>query len=379
MKTYYASPERTDQLTILQEAGMIESSELLTKTLDSLNHVVAILDPNRQAVFINKALQTTLGLDTREYALGNRPGEILKCIYSSNMEAGCGTSKECSYCGAAQSIVESQKTSTVVTKECRITADVNDTLISFDLSITSSPLNINEENYTLFIATDISDEKRRHAMERIFFHDVINKAGSLDGLIGILKETEDVTEIKSTIETLHSVSTQLVEEILSQRDLLSAEKGEIFVKYELTDPLILIYEVAAQMRIHQVAEKRNIETIVACNPSPVLTDKVLLNRVLTNMIKNALEATAEGGKVTIFLIENLNHLSFSVHNDSVMTPEIKAQVFQRSFSTKGVDRGLGTYSMKLLGEKYLKGQVSFTSDEIEGTQFFIEIPKKTSH
>jgi K+-sensing histidine kinase KdpD len=358
---------------------MIESSELLTKTLDSLNHVVAILDPNRQAVFINKALQTTLGLDTREYALGNRPGEILKCIYSSNMEAGCGTSKECSYCGAAQSIVESQKTSTVVTKECRITADVNDTLISFDLSITSSPLNINEENYTLFIATDISDEKRRHAMERIFFHDVINKAGILDGLIGILKETEDVTEIKSTIETLHSVSTQLVEEILSQRDLLSAEKGEIFVKYELTDPLILIYEVAAQMRIHQVAEKRNIETIVACNPSPVLTDKVLLNRVLTNMIKNALEATAEGGKVTIFLIENLNHLSFSVHNDSVMTPEIKAQVFQRSFSTKGVDRGLGTYSMKLLGEKYLKGQVSFTSDEIEGTQFFIEIPKKTSH
>jgi K+-sensing histidine kinase KdpD len=379
MKTYYASPERTDQLTILQEAGMIESSELLTKTLDSLNHVVAILDPNRQAVFINKALQTTLGLDTREYALGNRPGEILKCIYSSNMEAGCGTSKECSYCGAAQSIVESQKTSTVVTKECRITADVNDTLISFDLSITSSPLNINEENYTLFIATDISDEKRRHAMERIFFHDVINKAGSLDGLIGILKETEDVTEIKSTIETLHSVSTQLVEEILSQRDLLSAEKGEIFVKYELTDPLILIYEVAAQMRIHQVAEKRNIETIVACNPSPVLTDKVLLNRVLTNMIKNALEATAEGGKVTIFLIENPNHLSFSIHNNSVMTPEIKAQVFQRSFSTKGVDRGLGTYSMKLLGEKYLKGQVSFTSDEIEGTQFFIEIPKKTSH
>jgi sensor histidine kinase regulating citrate/malate metabolism len=97
------------------------------------------------------------------------------------------------------------------------------------------------------------------------------------------------------------------------------------------------------------------------------------------MIKNALEATAEGGKVTIFLIENPNHLSFSIHNNSVMTPEIKAQVFQRSFSTKGVDRGLGTYSMKLLGEKYLKGQVSFTSDEIEGTQFFIEIPKKTSH
>ncbi len=378
MKTYYASPERTDQQKVLAQAGLVESSEILTKTLDSLTHVVAILNPDRQAVFINKALKTSMGFDTREFAFGNRPGEILKCIYSNNMEAGCGTSKECSYCGAAQSIVESQKTSAVVTKECRITAEVNDRLVSFDLSITSSPLDINEEKYTLFVATDISDEKRRHAMERIFFHDVINKAGSLDGLLGILEEMDDVTEIKATLQTLHSVSTDLVEEILSQRDLLGAEKGEISVKNEFTDPVILIHEVAAQMRLHRVAKNRKIETLAACKPTPVLTDKVLLNRVLTNMIKNALEATGEGGKITIFLLENDNHLSFSVHNDSFMSPEIKAQVFQRSFSTKGLDRGLGTYSMKLLGEKYLKGRVSFTSSESKGTHFSIEIRKEVN-
>jgi sensor histidine kinase regulating citrate/malate metabolism len=48
-------------------------------------------------------------------------------------------------------------------------------------------------------------------------------------------------------------------------------------------------------------------------------------------------------------------------------------LFRRSFSTKGRGRGIGTYSMKLLGEKYLKGRVWFTSSPNAGTTFFIEV------
>jgi len=49
-------------------------------------------------------------------------------------------------------------------------------------------------------------------------------------------------------------------------------------------------------------------------------------------------------------------------------------VFQRSFSTKGKGRGLGTYSIKLLTERYLKGTASFTSTETDGTTFQISLP-----
>jgi sensor histidine kinase regulating citrate/malate metabolism len=51
------------------------------------------------------------------------------------------------------------------------------------------------------------------------------------------------------------------------------------------------------------------------------------------------------------------------------------QLFQRSFSTKGNGRGIGTYSIKLLTENYLKGKVSFFSNEEEGTVFSIELNK----
>jgi sensor histidine kinase regulating citrate/malate metabolism len=51
------------------------------------------------------------------------------------------------------------------------------------------------------------------------------------------------------------------------------------------------------------------------------------------------------------------------------------QIFQRSFSTKDRNRGIGTYSVKLVTENYLKGKVSFISNEAEGTIFKVELNK----
>ena len=59
-----------------------------------------------------------------------------------------------------------------------------------------------------------------------------------------------------------------------------------------------------------------------------------------------------------------------------MPDEVQLQLFQRSFSTKGqTGRGIGTYSMKLLGERYLGGRVEFISRHPEGTTFTLSLPK----
>jgi sensor histidine kinase regulating citrate/malate metabolism len=54
---------------------------------------------------------------------------------------------------------------------------------------------------------------------------------------------------------------------------------------------------------------------------------------------------------------------------------VAKQIFQRSFTTKGeLGRGVGTYSMRLLGGQYLGGHVHFTTSEEEGTEFSIRLP-----
>jgi sensor histidine kinase regulating citrate/malate metabolism len=59
-----------------------------------------------------------------------------------------------------------------------------------------------------------------------------------------------------------------------------------------------------------------------------------------------------------------------------MPEEVKMQLFQRSFSTKGEGRGIGTYSIRLLTENYLNGKVSFISNKTDGTVFSVELNKK---
>jgi sensor histidine kinase regulating citrate/malate metabolism len=92
------------------------------------------------------------------------------------------------------------------------------------------------------------------------------------------------------------------------------------------------------------------------------------------MTKNALEASGKGATITLSCKLNGRNACFSVHNPGFIDDEVQQQLFNRSFSTKGKGRGLGTYSMKLFGEKYLGGKVGFTSSEWAGTEFFLELP-----
>jgi len=58
-----------------------------------------------------------------------------------------------------------------------------------------------------------------------------------------------------------------------------------------------------------------------------------------------------------------------------MPEAVRLQVFQRSFSTKGGrGRGVGTYSARLLAERYLGGRLSFSSVAGQGTTFVLDLP-----
>jgi sensor histidine kinase regulating citrate/malate metabolism len=98
--------------------------------------------------------------------------------------------------------------------------------------------------------------------------------------------------------------------------------------------------------------------------------------VLGNLIKNGLEAGGSGNWVTVGCCDEGDAVAFTVSNPAVMPEDTQLQLFNRRFSTKGKDRGLGTYSVKLLTEAYLGGTVSFVSRESEGTVFTLHIPKE---
>jgi nitrogen-specific signal transduction histidine kinase len=340
--------------------------------INALPYAVIILNDKRQVVYSNEGLLKLLDNKENINFIGQKPGEFLNCV-NTDCESGCGVSKFCRLCGASNSVLLSLMENRKVTDECRITAYVDGKEESFDFEVTASPLYFSNEKFVIYTLTDISGEKRKKVLERIFFHDILNTAGNVKGLTEIIQSTNDPGRKEELLFLLSKVSIELVDEIEAQKQLISAESGDLVPRREQVNSLELLESVCSQFSsLNQ--HRANISINKNSENLEFITDKSLLSRIIKNMIKNAVEASATKEEVVAGVLLNDKKVRFYVNNSTYIPVDVQLQIFNRSFSTKGIDRGLGTYSMKLLGERYLKGHVTFESKIDGGTSFFFDLP-----
>lgn len=373
MKTEFASPDRADKNQLSTEIQKANELPLVKELTALIPDPFVILNHHRQIVYCNSTLVGLLALEQPDVIYGKRLGEALNCIHAQKTDEGCGTTTACRHCGAVNAMVKSQDSpDQTLEEECRLTTKTDNA--SFEFTVRAKTMNLSGEWFTLLIVKDISAEKRRYALERIFFHDILNTAGGIQGLVELMEDASD-EEIKEYIDLAKLSSETLVEEINAQKEILAAENEELEIEYDSLNALDIIKSVVAIYQNHRAAEGKTIQPETSTSDLKFLSDPRLLIRVIGNMLKNALEAEKQGQTISLGADVKEDHIRFWVRNPSVMTEKIKEQVFQRSFSTKGKGRGLGTYSIKLLGEKYLGGQVGFETNQVQGTCFYIDIAK----
>jgi hypothetical protein len=356
--------------TVRRQAARLRAMPELCHLLDALPDPILILNEKRKIVFANNCLLELIGRVEPECVHGLRPGDVLDCDHAWGDGRGCGATEGCEVCGAACAIGCGEAGASV-TQECRI---IQTSGTALDLRAVSTPLSIAGESFTVLALADISHEKRRKVLERVFFHDILNMMASLMGYAELLVRVkpDEVPEIGRQIA---QNVLDLAEELRAHRDLSMAEARDLQVRWESVRTRQIMNAVIEASRRLEVAEGRQIVLPPTVADVAFPSDKSLLIRVLGNLIKNALEATRPGETVTVGCEAKPKNVDFWVHNQGVMPRDVQLQVFQRSFSTKGVGRGLGTYSVKLLTEQYLRGHASFTSGDKSGTTFRVSYPR----
>lgn len=366
----YPMDQRSSAKDVQRDFTLLLRSDT-AKALNAVPSPVLVLNSCRQLVYANKALRNYLQLDAMDDALGQRPGELFDCTHAKTGTDGCGTSEFCKDCGAVKAILSSI-CGKEDTQECRLLREVQGEITALDLLVHAVPYDAGGKLFTVFTIHDVSHEKRRRYLERIFFHDIINSAGGALGLAELLfeeAETPNRYELKLILQSL----THLLDEIESQKTLLAAETNELVPRPVPTVSTNMLQQMLDKFFYHRAAQEKTL-TIGHVDEVRFSCDQALLGRVLGNMIKNALEATPEGGTVTLSCKADDLRVRFHVHNEGCMPPEIQRQIFKRSFSSKGPDRGLGTFSIRLLTQNLLGGRASFRSTEAEGTTFSVELP-----
>jgi len=354
----------------------LSSIEHLQQLLDSLPGPCFIVTPTRQVVLSNDEFRKLAGTDDEMEILGNRPGDVMRCIYAKKGPHGCGTSSDCKFCKALDTMLEVQRVKEKTSKEARLIIDKDGHETNMDLSITVSPLKISKDDFYLISLQDITSEKRRRVMERVFFHDVLNLVHGLRSYLEMTEFNGAGKQVETSLAGGKRISDSLMNELVYHKKLLSAEAGDLEPEITSMSTAELLLEVSELMSSSKDSSGRTITMEDGSEDLEIATDRILLKRILINMVKNALEASEKGKEVRMGSFPEGDHVVFTVWNEGMISEAVRSQIWQRSFSTKGNDRGLGTYSMKLFAEEYLKGSIEFTSERGSGTTFSVRIPMR---
>ena len=110
-------------------------------------------------------------------------------------------------------------------------------------------------------------------------------------------------------------------------------------------------------------------------------DRTQLIRVITNLIKNSIQALSntETPKIDVRVYSENSNVAITVtDNGSGVIEENKTKVFEPKFTTKTSGMGLGLAMVKNIVEAY-NGSITFTSEEGVKTTFKVSFPKNNNH
>jgi signal transduction histidine kinase len=370
-ETFFAPAARSSAAAVAAQVAQVVDHPVVRTLLECFGGYVLVLNQQRQILAASPELADVLAADGVGRFVGMRPGEALGCEHSVSAPSGCGTSRACCHCGAVLAILVAQCSGGQAREECWMSIRRNGKRTSAEFAAKANLVRVEDQELVVLALHDISAEKRRSVLESSFLHDLRNVALCLMTWAELLK-------LDHSFEACNALGplVRQLRDLLSQHaTLVQAERGELAIK---KTPIALdkLAEVLRERFLsHPESQGKALIVRFPDPTSTVCTDESILIGILSNMMVNALEASTAGDAIEIAFTLLAGAPTFTVKNPGAIPEDVASRIFQRSFSTKsGPGHGLGTYCMRLLGEEYLGGAVSFTTSVADGTVFRLVLP-----
>jgi two-component system phosphate regulon sensor histidine kinase PhoR len=203
------------------------------------------------------------------------------------------------------------------------------------------------------------------------------KANSETLLLGV-ESKKDVKNFSSAI--LHNAN-RLTEMVNGLIDLSRIEYGDLKFNHEIlniNDEIKLLIE-----RFKPVLDKRGMEIKLKCEESlQAFADKSALERILNNLLDNAIKYSPKNSKITIVGSQHKNQIKIALSDEGLgISSEDQKLVFSRFYRTAKAradskeGSGLGLAITKHLVNQ-LHGEVGVMQNKVKGSTFWFTLPKK---
>ncbi|MGE0085194.1 MAG: response regulator [Desulfococcaceae bacterium] len=214
----------------------------------------------------------------------------------------------------------------------------------------------------------------REDVERITRHDLKTPLNAIIGVPRIMMMDRNLPEkYKNFLKMIEDAGLTMLSMINFSLDLFKMERGIYRFRPAAVDISGIIAKILAELR--ELESSRNLypELLVngkICkNPDSFTAqgEELLCYSMLSNLIRNAFEASPEGERIRIELAREKDYAVIRIHNKGAVPPEIRDRFFDKYVTSgKKSGTGLGTYSARLIALTQ-GGSIDMDTSEEKGT------------
>ncbi|MBM4074224.1 MAG: two-component sensor histidine kinase [Planctomycetes bacterium] len=202
-------------------------------------------------------------------------------------------------------------------------------------------------------------------------HEVGNPLASISSLVQLLNRRNIDDETRSK---LLLVDDQLRRIQRTLRELVDFSRPVVYEKTQ--GDIHSVLDTALNIAKYYKRKKgRQIVSQYADDVPLLLIVRDQLVQVFLNLVLNALDATEEGGEITIRTTLELDNVRIDVtDNGNGISDESRSKIFQPYFTTKETGTGLGLFVCRNIVEQNA-GRIEMTSSSPNGTTFTVWLPR----
>lgn len=253
--------------------------------------------------------------------------------------------------------------------------------------VMTAPRKLSQKDYgTVVVLTDITQEKIWEKQQQSFVanvsHELKTPLSTFKSYLEAIEEemSDEKPIVRRFLGTLHQETERMIRLVndllyLTRLDILPAPKRQVISVGRVLERALERFRVSFEQKGIQLT----VEPIkdASCK---VLSDIDLLERVIDNILSNALKYTPPGGFVTMRTAQRDAFIRISVEDSGIgIPPNEQKKVFERFYRVdKARSRALGGSGLGLAIAREimmrLKGNIGLVSDGETGTTVWIELP-----
>ncbi len=338
----------------------------LSNILESLNSGVIVTDHVGIITVFNSAAEKLTGISA-ESALGKKYMDIF--------------GPECA--GKIQDILEGKKENISGEKIFKSSSG-NSVPVAYSITRLRDDTNIQQTGiveifYDLTEFKALEDNLKRIStlaalgeMAATVAHEIRNPVAGIAGFTALLMK--DLADDPDKLRLVEKISRGVASLNAIVGNLLDYTRSVILNKSEV-DPEPIIEETIHDLKTDVKLENHKIKIEKASKHLHINADPFLFRQIVFNLIKNALQASPNGGRIWISMDGGSSKgFTLSVSDDGPGIPDnVGQKLFTPFYTTKTNGTGLGLATVKKLTELH-GGKISFKNRLGGGAVFTVEIP-----